>query len=251
MIELNPPLESVSEIVQEQLDLVRKLEKTYEPNEDIRRRLAQKVLIPIVGPCAVGKSHVIETLITNYPEFAQVYSLSTRKPRPDDTPATMRHIPWTNRAVQDMCDAIGVGEAVQYVFHPKTDDIYATTIDSYPGTYNLLPALSDSIPGLERLPFRAMPITGLVTTPEAWAEWFDRRVFSSPSDRAARIAEAALSLQWLIDNPQVAIISNVPDKPEQAARAIHALAMAPVSLTPPRDIDSTDQLLTHIKELSR
>ena len=246
MIELNPPHETVSEIVQEQLDLVRKLEKTYEPNDDIKRRLAHKVLIPIVGPCAVGKSYVIETLIANYPDFAQVYSLSTRKPRPDDTPATMRNIPWTNRAVQDMCDTIEVGEAVQYVFHPKTDDIYATTLDCYPGTYNLLPALSGSIPGLERLPFQAMPITGLVTTPEAWTEWFDRRVFSSPADRTARIGEAASSLQWLIDNPQVAIIANIPGKPEHAARAIHALATAPVSPTPPRDEALARTLYQHV-----
>lgn len=246
MIELNPPLESVSEIVQEQLDRVRKLEKTYEPNDDIKRRLADKVLIPIVGPCAVGKSYVIETLVAHYPDFAQVYSLSTRKPRPDDTPATMRHIPWTNRAVQDLCDTIEVGEAVQYVIHPKTDDIYATTLDCYPGTYNLLPALSDSIPGLTRLPFQAMPITGLVTTPEAWTEWFDRRVFSSPADRAARIAEAALSLQWLIDNPQVAIISNVPGEPEHAARAIHAFALDPTSSTPPRDEGRARELYQHV-----
>lgn len=249
MIELNPPLQSVSEITQVRLGIIRDISESYQPNESVLRELGHKTLVPIVGPCAVGKSYVIDALVSHHQDWAKVRSFSTRDPRPDDTPDTMVCLPWDERHVKRICNTIEAGEAVQYVFHPKTDDIYGSTVESYPGTYNLLPALSNSVAALERLPFHAVRVAGLVTSPDAWTEWFEQRSFVSSADRRARIAEAALSLEWLLDNTQTAIVTNLPSQPDYAAHAIRAFAAASVDSAPPRDEALAIELYQHVTSL--
>lgn len=250
MIELDPPLHSVSERTQERLGIIRDYVTDYEPNEFVRRDIGHKVVGAIVGPCGVGKSHVIDELVRLHPEVGKVRTFTTRDPRPDDTPDTIAHLPWDERHIKRICNTIEACDAVQFVFHPTTGDIYGTTLDSYPAEYNILPALSTSIADFEQLPFRAFRSIGLVADPESWDRWIASREFASASDRAKRFAEAAQALEWMLAQPHVAIIENVAGDPTRAAEAIYSFVASPSRPTPTRDEALATTLLSHVRELS-
>lgn len=250
MIELDPPLSSVSERTQERFGIIRDYLTQYEPNEFVRRDIGHKVVGAIVGPCSVGKSHVIDEVVRLHPEVGKVRTFTTRDPRPDDTPDTISHLPWDERHIKRICNTIEAGDAVQFVFHPMTGDIYGTTLDSYPSEYNILPALSTSIADFEHLPFRAFRSVGLIAAPESWEEWFTAREFASAADRTKRLAEAAQSLEWMLAHPQVAIIENVAGDPTQAAEALYAFITAPGRPTPTREEHIAHELLARIRSMS-
>jgi hypothetical protein len=246
MIELNPPLHSVSEITQTRLGIIRDTQEHYRPDESVLRAIGQKSLIPIVGPTAIGKSFITDKLADMDPHFTKVLSFSTRDPRPDDTPETMSCLPWDERHIKRICNVIERGDAVQYVFHRDTGDIYGTTLESYPGEYNLLPALSDSIARLETLPFRSLHITGLIATPELWTKWFSAREFPSEEDRRNWLSESATSLIWLLEHQAVPIVTNLNGNAQQTARIIRRLTLEPPEILP-RDERTTEALLDHIQ----
>ncbi|MEO5949743.1 MAG: hypothetical protein ABIP74_05040 [Candidatus Saccharimonas sp.] len=250
MIELNPPLHSVSERTQERFGIVRDTEATYWPNDDVLRAIGHKSLIPIIGPSAVGKSFIIDTLVGMDPRFDKVLSFSTRNPRREDTPETMACLPWDERHIKRICNTIEAGDAVQYAFHRQTGDIYGTTLESYPGDYNLLPALTTSIANLEQLPFRSLRTIGLVTSPELWSQWFAKREIDlAPEDRPKRIAEAANSLTWLLDHPEVAIINNPAGDAFKTAKKIRSYARKSDTANIPRDEKAAQDLLAHVTSL--
>ncbi len=247
MIELSPPLRSVSERTQERLGIIRDLETGYQPNEFVLRDLAHKSLIAIVGPSSVGKSYVIDELVRTTPHFGKVLSFSTRDPRPDDTPDTMVCLPWDERHIKRICNVIEAGDAVQYIFHPKTGDIYGTTLESYPEEYNVLPALSTSVAALDELPFRSIHKVGLVAEPEIWEKWFEKREFSSTADRHARLGEAVSSLEWILSHPEVAIVNNIFGHSEQTTKTIRKFVLKGKST--PRDEMAAQALLDHIQRM--
>lgn len=236
----------VNERIQERLANIRDYPEYYEPSADTRAELGQKSLLMVVGPCAVGKSYVIDALTTLDPAYGKVRSISTREPRADDTPETMQTFAWNNRDIDELCTLIEQGDFVNYTFHPKTGDLYGTLRDSYPADINVLPALATSVDDLSKLPFSSSYIAGLVTTPEAWQTWFDERPFVSPSDRANRIAEAALSLEWLLNRPDASIVVNTPGSPNDAARQLRRLTTDGLVV---RDDAAAATLLKHIRTL--
>ena len=238
----------LSSELQQRLDHIRVTQAGYQPNAEVRQALATKSLIAIVGPCAVGKSYVIDTLTGVDDEFAKVRSITTRAPRPDDTPETMQCFPWTEEGIGDLCTHVEAGDAVNYVIHPTTGDLYGTLADSYPATYNLLPALSNSIASLEQLPFHRVFTIGIVATPDDWDRWFSHRDFASPTDRNKRITEAALSLEWLLASPQAAIIRNHAGDPLYATNAIQAVVRDDDCH---RNVSVAESLLEHIKGLDK
>ena len=247
MIELHPPLHSVSERTQERFGIIRDFEHNYDPNDTVRRDLGHISLNPVIGPTAVGKSFVIDELVTLDRKFGKVRSFSTRDPRPDDTPDTMVCLPWDERHIKRICNVIEAGDAVQYAFHPKTGDVYGTTMESYPAEYNLLPALSNSVVAMEALPFRSIRISSLVTTPELWSKWFEQRAFASLSDRKARLSEAALALVWPLEHSHVAIINNREGDALKTARKIRHFALSD-GTRPPRDEGAAEELLEYIRK---
>jgi len=250
VIELSPPLKSISERTQERLGVLRDSQRVYEPNESVYRNLGHKTLIPVVGPSSAGKSVAIDETVRLDSRFGPVRSFSTRDPRSDDTPETMVCLPWDEQHIKRICNTIDAGDAVQYVFHPKTGDVYGTTLDSYPKEYNLLPALSNSVAAMEKLPFRAVLPVGIVAPPEIWAMRFETREFSSADDRKARLAEAAISTAWLLEHPHVAIINNQEGEVEHTATQIRDYALSQGSATPPRDEVTARELLNYIRSIS-
>lgn len=239
-------MSSISEITQERLGIIRDTQETYIPNENVLRALGQKTVVGMIGPSSCGKSYLIDALVQHAPEFRHVHSFSTRDPRPDDTPQTMSTIPWEEKRIRGVCNLIDAGEAVQFAFHPTTGDIYGTVLGSYPGYYNILPALSNSMTQLQSLPFKEVKAVGVVTSPDYWDEWFYARSFT-PEDANARIAEAARSLIWLLEHTEAAIVNNVPETTEETLQAIQHFVKTPTGSHTPRDELAAKTLLSHIQ----
>ncbi len=239
-------MSSVNERIQERLAVIRDYLGDYHPNTETLEALRRKSLVMLIGPCAVGKSYVIDNLTNRDERYGKVMSISTREPRADDTPETMRCYAWNDIEIGELCTNIEQGDFVNYTFHPKTGDLYGSLPSSYPADVNILPTLANSVNSLSELPFKSVHTVGLVTDPAAWQQWFNERTFAGPADRAARIAEAALSLEWLIGRPDASIVTNQPGDPEVAADAIRTIVTEHVNL---RDTATAEALLTHVKSL--
>ena len=95
----------------------------YRPNSRVSAELGTKSLIGIIGPCSVGKNYVIDHLTDNDSRFRSVRSISTREPRPDDTPDTMQLFAKTDEGIGELVTLIEEGRAVSYVIHPTTGEL--------------------------------------------------------------------------------------------------------------------------------
>lgn len=238
----------LSASLQQRFDRIRETQPDYQPNAAVRQALAIKSLIAVVGPCAVGKSYVIDILTNIDHGYDKVRSITTRPPRPDDMPDTIQHFPWTEEGINHLCTHIETGDAVNYIIHPTTGELYGSLADSYPATYNLLPALSNSVASLRQLPFKRIYTIGLVAESHDWDHWFSLRAFDSIEERNKRLAEAIVSLEWLLSTPDAAIISNHANDPTYAADAIRSL----VNDNPHTSERETAQLLLdHIRSLDK
>lgn len=239
----------VGEITQERLGIIRDTQESYYPNYRVCSEIAKKSLALLVGPSLTGKSTLIDTIAGHNPKFGKVKSFSTRDPRPDDTPETMECIPWEESEIRRICNVIEAGDGVQYVFHPKTGDIYGTILESYPGRYNLLPALSNSVAPLQKLPFKSLQSIGIVVPRDDFAARIEGRQFASPSDLASRLSEGAISLAWMLDSPDVAIFNNPDGQLGHTAATIRNYIVAENSDNPPRNEAAAEALLRYINSL--
>lgn len=203
--------ELLSPATQDRLTRIQTTPELFTPNEFVLSELGKKSLVMVVSPCSGGKGYIIDQTVSRDPSFRKSRSLTTRPPRSDDTPETVRYIGWTDEGINDFCQMIEQGNYVNYVFHPKTGEIYGTALQDHPGEYNLLPTLTGGITRLEALPFRGTTTIGLAPEPDQWQPWFDKREFKDEADRTARIGEGITSLQWLLDRPDVSIVTNMPD----------------------------------------
>ncbi len=215
---------TISQATRERIDNATRQRERYTPNSRVLSELANKSLVMVVGPSAAGKSTVIDHLASTDDRFGKVRSFATRDPRPDDTPETMQTFERTDEAYAEILRAIETGDVVQYVPFPASGDIYGTFSDSYPGEYNLVPALSQSVAGFEALPFRSHHTVGLVTEPAYWGAWLESRAFDERT-RNKRLAEATQSLEWLLGTSSASIVVNKPGIPSQAAEAIRDIAL--------------------------
>ena len=214
-------MSGINELTQVRLAEIRDNEALYEPNDTIRHALAHKSLALIIGPCAGGKSYAIRELLELDARFRQSRSFTTRDPRSDDTPATIRYIGWNDREIREFCDEAENGELVNYTFHPKTGEIYGTTLDDHPGVYNLMPTMASATAPLHKLPFQTIETIGIVAAPDVWQRRFDARTDNN-QERQARLAEAASCLAWLLDHTEVAIVSSSDDE-FSAAKQIYGV----------------------------
>ena len=153
--------------------------------------LADKTLIMIVGPSAVGKSTLMNEVVKLSGSFARVSGFTTRPPRADDEPGLYRYI--TSKEAEKR---IRENKLVQYAVHPSTGVTYGTEPSDYPGEYNLLDTLSNVVIKLRALPFRETVTISLTAPAEQWREQFLMRYPIQSEDALKRLTEAKLSIEW-------------------------------------------------------
>ena len=237
--------ELLTPTVQERLARIKNNPEIFTPNQFVANELAKKSLVMMIGPCASGKSYLIDQLVIGDRSFRKSRSFTSRPPRSDDTPETIRYIDWTGQGINDFCQTIEQGDFVNFTFHPKTGEIYGTALPDHPGTYNLMPTMATSVAALKTLPFRHTTTVGLATNPEQWQHWFDTRELTSDTDRAARIGEGIISLQWLLEHPGASIVSNTP-----SIDAVGAIQRIVKTNTVERDEKAAEALLDYLHLIS-
>lgn len=214
--------------IQSQLDEVKQEQDKYRPNEEVCRRLGELGLVMIVGPAAVGKTSVIQTIANLDHEFAPVSVFTTRDPRHDDDPNLFRYYDHTDEGVSELLARINRGDMVNIAIHPTTGHLYGTELEDYRGRYNVLATLANGVKQLNNLPFKTKTIIGLTTEPDTWTKWFDEREMPDRSTREKRLAEAVMALdEELFNIPSITFVSNIEGDRERAASTIIDIAKAP------------------------
>lgn len=153
--------------------------------------LADKVLVMIVGPSAIGKSTLMNEVVRQNSEFGRVKSFTTRPPRDNDEPNQYFYLS-TDEAKQLQKES----KAITYAVYPTTGQIYGTIADSYQFPYNLLDTLSGSVEEYRKLPFKKTVTISLTATPHQWHDWLLERYPEPSEERTKRLLEAKQSINW-------------------------------------------------------
>jgi guanylate kinase len=195
-------------------------EKTYRPSREVCDSLRTKNLVMLVGPVAIGKSYVIDQITASLSNFKQIPMFTTREARPDDKPSMFRVRSHTDASIAEIFDEIKSGKLVQYIVHITTGRIYGTTLKDYDAEYNLLPTLPGVVDSLAQLPFNSTSAIYLTARPEVWQMWLNSRYPNKNAERAKRIEEAILSLEWALDDSRESTISWVENSIQTPERTI-------------------------------
>jgi len=194
---------------------------SYQPNETVAKSIKDKSLVMLVAPTATGKSFLINEIVKQDTDFRVMPIFTTRDPRPDDDPRYFRILPHAETPLSQLLDDIDAKQVVQYAVHPTTKRIYGTTIEDYPGRFNLLATLSHAVAPLQKLPFASTHILGLVAEPTTWKQWFLTRYPQASDERTKRVKEAVSSLEWLIAHDRdIHWVVNYPQKAPDIATSI-------------------------------
>ncbi len=167
------------ELSQETITELRRLgsaQNTYVPCDEVRDELRQKSIIMLVGPSAIGKSTIMETVTGIDGDFAIAGTFTSRDPRPDEGGKSYTYIAHTDEGLKPIFDKIRRREVVQYAIHPANLTVYGTDVSDYPSDISMLDVLSGAVDGFHKLPFRTSPVVGLVAQPDTWQRWFDLRM---------------------------------------------------------------------------
>jgi hypothetical protein len=196
----------------------------YIPNLEVQKKLAQTVLVQLIGPTAVGKSTLIDLIVSrNDSHFSEVGTLTTRPKRETDSP-------WVTADIshEEMKNKIDNHELVQYFRHPS-GDIYATDSSSYRTDVCLLPTMAKSADDFLGCGFIKIIRVGIIANGHQWSERLKERKLD-PSF-SGRMIEARESLEWMngyirnnsldtTSGPDLVIVENNHDMSEEAADKI-------------------------------
>lgn len=196
--------ESLSPATIARLEEARVRQNEYQPSETVARVIGEKALLMFVGPSAIGKTYIMNTIAEMDNAFGRVPVFTTRDARNDDDPDMFRHFPFTDQSVNGLIDGFEAVDStvVQYAVHPTNHHIYGTVVTDYPSEYNMLATLASAVPGLRRLPFQKTHVIGMVTEGGLWAHRFTERFPEDTKERGDRLREARSSLQWLLQQYQ-------------------------------------------------
>lgn len=159
--------------------------------------LADKTLVMIVGPAAIGKSTLMSRVVELDGMFAAVSGFTSRPKRANDETGRYRYI-----TANDIESVVSSPETLQYAVHPTTRYIYGTQLQDYTATYNLLDTLSSVAEQLRHLPFKRTVTISLTAPYDDWQQWFFARYPISTPERQKRLKEAVTSIEWSIAQSQ-------------------------------------------------
>jgi hypothetical protein len=211
----------------------------YSSNDSVRASLANKTLIGVIAPTAVGKSTLISETIRLCSDrgidAAEVGSITTRPRRSGSDP--QNYLTASEGITHENLTArIENQELVNWVASP-TGDIYATDVASYPGTFNFLPIIPEALPMIQRAGFRTVKLVYVTVSAALWSKQIGER--TSDPKFIGRLDEAISSLEFALSHlEQFHIVHNeyVTDdeqsKPSRAAEQLLAIATEDTPILP-------------------
>lgn len=183
--------------------------------------LTEKTLTMFVAPSAAGKSTIMEEITRQNADFAYTRSFTTRSPRPGEN---SHYMFMTTDEAARLRDA---GLTYTHNQHPTTHDIYGTTAESFPGRHNLLDTLSGNVKDYRALPFQNTVTLAVTASPEEWRVWFTNRYPEPVPEAEKRLAEAALSINWALNDPETHWLVNRDGILQEVARRAIATVLSP------------------------
>src|SRR6266702_4184778 len=176
----------------------------YQPNDTVLRALQSVTLVAVVGPSGSGKTTLIRLATQRDSGLHTVTSDVSRPPRPEE----QEGVDYFFRDTPAMLAAIEQREYVQFA-PGNSGDIYATHVERYAtdGTA-LITVWADAMPVFRALPFKRLQTVFIVPASyESWQAHLGLHSFDETL-RAKRLSEAAHSLRFALDDPNVELLIN-------------------------------------------
>lgn len=201
-----------------------KAKPTYEPSEETRRAISNKVLVMVVGPSAVGKTTAIkralEINVHDKNRWELAGSLTTRRRRPDD-PLNYRTAD-EGVSVKTFREMMEQGILTNYSIVGQ--HIYGSSPETFPARYNFLPILTDSIAENQAAGFERTETVYLLSEPEA----FGTRLGTRAGDErlSSRLHEALVSLDYAEEHiDELQFLENNDRQLDKVADALSNIAL--------------------------
>ncbi|MDO8335376.1 MAG: hypothetical protein Q7T74_01150 [Candidatus Saccharibacteria bacterium] len=196
--------------------------KTYKPNKEIKAQLVDKIMVPLVGPTAVGKSFLAKRVTELDATFSEMATITTRASRPNDPDHVIADVD-----MDDFAGLIEAGELVQFEPH-ESGNLYGTTPDCYIGNKIIAPILSTGVETYQQLGFKQVTPMGIVAPSDTWGERLRER--AEGDDYIDRLQEARKVLKWMqIYMHSIPILNNETNHGAEAASEIILLTENPTA----------------------
>ncbi|MEJ0073652.1 MAG: hypothetical protein WDN27_06325 [Candidatus Saccharibacteria bacterium] len=204
------------------LDDLYQIQNTYVPNAGITAQLQNKALLMFVAATCEGKNTVMKAMTELDSRFTVAGTFTSREPQAGDDPGIYTYIPNTDEGLRDLFSRITAKQVVQYAVNPHARHIYGSTLEDYPGEYNLRDVFASAVSGFEQLSFRRTLAISLVSEPMIWADRFEQRFPHGHPLRTARHGEAIESFTWSLGHPNANhfLVENIEGDASIAARNI-------------------------------
>ncbi len=190
----------------------------FEPNSRVKRNIAHISLGMLIGPTSIGKSHLINEVIRQDPQFSGMGTITNRDKRPDD-PNNYQFV-----TTDEFIDKIKSGELVQYEIHSHTGDFYGSDADSYKTELVVAPVLSRGVKAFELAGFKDTTPIGIVASGTDWQQRLPER--SSEATFVNRLNEALEVIDWLQRRyHDIPILENRSDRTAETAQKIRQLTV--------------------------
>lgn len=217
---------------------------------EARAILATRTVVPLVGVTCAGKNTLMDDLAETYPGFHRVSGFTTRSRRSDEPVDTYRaYLQNDDPTRNSLFSATGPDELVQYEPHPTTGDLYGTMMRDYAGEYNVKDVLAgDAIRTFRTLGFAACNVIAVVIEPEQWQARFHRKDIPSAIERAKRINEGVISLNWALAQKQELLWLENPDgELNHNTARLHQLVTGQDTPRQPEAIQTAKRLLKYFE----
>lgn len=221
--------------------------KSYRPSEQTKQALGEKVLVMVVGPSAVGKSTIIDGVLSiQSPDLcATGGSLTTRQRRHDDPP----HYQTADEGVTPALfrELALAGELTNYSVVGQ--HVYGSAPESFPARYNFLPTLTDSVADNQRAGFRRTEIVYVLADAMQWHERLTQRIGDERFH--SRLSEALVSLDFAEANRES--IHFVDNSDGLLKNAVHRLTHIALSSKSPYRLDNAkiDDMLADMRAVAQ
>lgn len=229
-------------------DELKTLERSYRPSEEVAKKLAGVILVPVIGPTGIGKSTTIDYVLEHFPGFHRSHSSTSRDIRPGESPDQYDFRPHDETTLQEVLTKVRNQALVQYAVHPTTGRVYWSEIDTYDPPYTMIDAMGSAVEALQQIPFKDIAPVSLACRPEAWEIRSPLRA-AAPEEFKRRVGEAVIGLEWSLDQPDMAWV-------DSSSRSVGTVAGEIVGVVTgqqqpdPANRRVGEELLAYMKQLS-
>lgn len=169
---------------------------SYRPSKQTLSHIAGKTLVMLIGPTGIGKSSIIEHVVSQEPSYERVTIVTTRNRKPEDPVGHLTADEGID--YQTILRMIEKGELIEFSINTN-GHVYSQTAAGFPGTVNLMALLPSGVEPLRHVGFGRTISCYIVAEATSWKEWLSSSR-SSYHDLEARLDEAITSIDYALEH---------------------------------------------------